>query len=115
MTIKVCDSYSESNQNTTKQMDNSTFNPQYIGQSFTGDGRLLNKCTFYLQKSGTPAGTIVAKIYTHSGTYGTSSVPGSSGVAIATSGTITATNLSTSLALQDFTFTGANAIVLAPS
>ena len=54
-----------------------------VGQSFTGNGLILNSAEFYLKKKGSPTGNAVVKIYAHSGTYGTSSVP--TGSALATS------------------------------
>ena len=53
------------------------------GQSFTGNGGTLDSCVFELGKSGSPTGNAVAKIYNHTGTYGTSSKP--TGAALATS------------------------------
>ncbi len=83
-----------------------------VGQSFTGDGRTLYKAQFYLSKTGSPSSTMVAKIYAHSGSFGTTGIP--TGAALATSDTILASaNLTTSFALKDFTFSGANQIRLA--
>lgn len=98
----IVDSYSESNQ----VSDTSSV----VGQSFTGDGSTLDKAVFYLKKSGSPTGSIVAKIYAHSGTFGSTGVP--SGSALATSDSVDPAALSTSFALVDFTFSGANKITL---
>jgi hypothetical protein len=54
-----------------------------VGESFTGDGNELANAVFYLKKTGSPTGNIVAKVYTHSGTFGSSSIP--TGTALATS------------------------------
>lgn len=99
---QIVDSYSETN-----ATDNSS---STIGQSFTGDGGTLNSAKFYLQKDGSPTGNLYAKIYAHSGTFGTSSVP--TGSALATSDAVDASTISTSSALVTFTFTGANKITL---
>jgi hypothetical protein len=92
-------SYSESNQDGTVDVNNVTIG---IGQSFTGTGGVLSSCQFYLKKSGTPTGNAVAKIYAHSGTFGTSSIP--TGAALATSDNFDVSTLTTSFALTTFTF-----------
>ncbi|MHA2426508.1 MAG: hypothetical protein ACXADB_00510 [Candidatus Hermodarchaeia archaeon] len=46
-----------------------------IGQSITGDGRYASYMAMYMRKVGTPTGIAYYKLYTHSGTFGTSSVP----------------------------------------
>ncbi len=81
-----------------------------IAQSFTGDGGTLNSVKFYVySKNGSPTGDVVGKIYAHSGTYGTSSVP--TGDALAVSSAIDASSLS-ALGWATFTFTGTNKITL---
>lgn len=100
---QIIDSYSETNQNTSAA--------DYAeGQSFTGDGGILNSAKFYLKKAGSPTGSAYAKIYAHSGTFGTSSVP--TGSPLATSGAFDISTLTTSFQLITFTFTGANKITL---
>src|SRR3990172_1060078 len=74
------------------------------GQSFAGDGGTLSNVTFYLQKTGSPTGNITAKVYAHSGVYGTSSVP--TGGALATSETISATTINREWSYANFFFTG---------
>lgn len=49
--------------------------PRYVAQSFTGDGNDIGGITMRLWATGTTTGPLSAKIYTHSGTYGTSSIP----------------------------------------
>ena len=104
--LGVVDSYSESNQS------NYWVNSPEIsfGQSFTGDGTTLDKAVFYLRKFGSPTGTATAKIYAHTGTFGTNGTP--TGSSLATSETIDVSSLTTSFVLTDFLFTGANRIVL---
>lgn len=72
------------------------------GQSITGDGNKFNKATFYLRKVGSPTGNAVAKLYTHSGTFGTSSIP--TGSALVTSNSFDVSTLDTSMSLQNFDF-----------
>ena len=45
------------------------------GQSFTGNGGVLSDTGFHLLRYGTPTGTIVAKIFAHTGTFGSSGKP----------------------------------------
>lgn len=102
----LCDSYSESNQSGTGSLDTN----DYTGQSFTGNGGVLQSVKFYIKKDGSQTGTVRANIFAHSGTFGSSSVP--TGSALATSASINADDLQTSLSLTTFTFTGANKITL---
>lgn len=84
------------------------------GQSFTGDGRILGEAAFYLRKQlGSPTGNATAVIYTHSGTYGVSSI--GTGAALATSDPVDVSTLPASLTLTAFTFSGANQITLTAS
>ncbi len=46
-----------------------------LGQSFTGDGKAIDSCKFYLTyKLGSP-GNLRAYLYAHTGIFGTSSLP----------------------------------------
>lgn len=76
------------------------------GQSFTATSGNLTSAVFRLARILTPAGNVTAKLYAHSGTYGTDSV--STGSALATSDAIAASSLPTSNADVTFTFSGAN-------
>jgi hypothetical protein len=105
----IIDSYSEENQDGSGIISNT------VGQSFTNNsGSIqLDSCKFYLKKggiSGSPTGNAVAKIYAHSGTYGTSSVP--TGSALATSDNFDVSTLSGSFGLATFNFSGSNRIQL---
>lgn len=85
-----------------------------LGESFAvTTSRVLSTAKFRLSKEGSPTGTICAKIYAHSGTYGTSSVP--TGSALATSANVDVATLTTSSAWVDFAFTGVDAITLSAS
>jgi hypothetical protein len=96
----VCDSYSESNQSGTPL----PIITDYRGQSFTGNGGVLSKARLYLDKTNNPTGTVRAKIYAHSGTYGTSSV--GTGDALEVSDTVAVSTITGTLTLYDFNFSG---------
>lgn len=104
----IVDSYSESHQNKSVGI-NSGSNTGW-GQSFTGDGSTLGSVVFYMSKTGSPSYNVTAKIYAHSGTFGTSGIP--TGTALATSDNFAVSTLTTSLVLTTFTFSGANQITL---
>lgn len=57
-----------------------------VAQSFTGDGRTLDRAKFYICKVGNPTGNVYVKLYEHTGTFGTDSKP--TGAALATSDAI---------------------------
>ena len=106
----LADSYSEVNQSSSSSALRST-GPHGAGQSFTGDGNTLDSVKWYLLKSGNPTGNIVAKVYAHTGSFGTTGKP--TGAALATSDPVPATTLSTSYSLITFTFSGDQRIPLA--
>ncbi len=97
--VTVTDSYGEANQNATTALNDTI---TAAGQSITGDGGELTGVQLYLSKTGSPTGTAVAKLYAHSGVFGTSSVP--TGGVLATSETIDVSELTTSLQLIRFNF-----------
>lgn len=97
----ICDSYSETNSDTTRQFDNNAIVKR--GQSFTAAASsYVTRGRIYISKTGSPTGNITLVIYAHTGTYGTTGTP--TGSALATSDPIDITTLSTSLALVDFVF-----------
>lgn len=101
----ISDSYSESNYTTyiNVSMANTIASSRGKGQSFTGADGTLDSCKFYLRNvDGTATGTVVAKLYAHTGTYGTSSLP--TGNALATSNSVDVSSLSTTNSLVTFTF-----------
>ena len=107
--MAIIDSYSESNRSTDNDLMG-TYVSIY-GQSFTGDGSQLGSAQFFIRKNQSPTGNAVAKIYAHSGSFGSSSLP--TGAALATSNTVDVSTLSGSTeALSSFLFTGANQITL---
>jgi len=60
------------------------------------NGMPLTGCRLRLRREGTPTGTVVAKLYAHSGSYGTTSVP--TGTALATSQTVDVSTIPTTVA-----------------
>jgi len=85
------DSYAFTNQNADQQVGNGTIIG--AGQSFTtdGSGGVLSNIRWLVDKTGSPTGNATAKVYTHSGTLGTSSIP--TGAALATSNTLDVTTI----------------------
>lgn len=71
-----------------------------FSQSFANGvvAQFLTRVRFKLKKTGSPTGNLVAKLYNHTGVYGTSSVP--DGAAIATSDNFDVSKLTT--AYQEF-------------
>lgn len=104
----LMDSYSESNQKVYMVLGGGY--STIVGQSFTASAGILDYCKFYLVRVGASlTGTAYAKVYSHSGVYGTSSLPDT---LLATSDGFDVSALTTSLALYTFTFTGTNKISL---
>jgi hypothetical protein len=101
----IVDSYSWENYDAVSQM--ASDKNIRAGQTFVGDGSTLDRVVFYLRKSGSPTGNAVATIYAKDSTYGKPT-----GSALATSGTVDVSGISTSQELVTFTFTGANKITL---
>ncbi len=93
------DSYADSNQDATTTFNDGTTDG--VAQSFTGAGGDLSRLRVMLAKTGSPTGTLTARIYAHSGVFGTSSIP--TGPILAESETIDIADLST-LAFVDFEF-----------
>lgn len=85
------DYYEEGNYNTFYILANGQ--KTSLGQSITGLGLTLNSAKFYLKKFGAPTGNAVAKLYAHSGVWGSTGVP--TGAALATSANLDVATLST--------------------
>ena len=84
---------------------------QLMGQSFEVQNDCnLDHLIIDMKTNGSPSGSFVFKIYAHSGTYGTSSVP--TGAALATSDSVSVASLTGSYASYTTYFTGANAIAM---
>ena len=106
--LTTVDSYATSNS------DGSVWNQTYggvgiAGQSFTGTAGRLAQAQFYLSRVGETPGYAEARLYAHSGTFGTSSAP--TGGALATSAPVDVTALSTAASLVSFDFDGAFTLV----
>jgi hypothetical protein len=87
-----------------------------LAQSFTNTTEdSLYSVKFRIKRVGTTtSGNVTCYIYAHSGTFGAAgSVP--TGAALATSGAIDISTMSTSSAWIEFTFTGANKVKLSAS
>ena len=79
-------------------------------QSFTcSTTSILETCVWKLSKVGSPTGNVVAKLYSHTGTFGTSSFPDA---LLATSGTLDISTLTTDPTDKTFTFSGAEKCIL---
>lgn len=107
--MATVDSYSESNYGGDTNVYSAT-EESAAGQSFTGDGSVLDQAKFYLAKLNSPTGNAYAKIYAHTGTFGSSGIP--TGAALATSDAFNVATLSSSHALITFQFSGVNKITL---
>lgn len=107
--MAVIDSYPTSNDASQQRRIGDAYN-EAVGQSFTGDGNKVTDVQWYGSKGGSGhTGGLVCKIYAHSGTFGTSSLPGS---LLATSDAVNLSAFSTSSSLVSFPFSGAEQITL---
>ena len=80
-----------------------------VSQSWTtpaSPAYLLCKARFKLYKAGSPTGKMVARLYAHSGTFGSSSVP--TGAILAESDELDIESLDGTPTWRDFIFTGDN-------
>lgn len=104
MAETLIDSYSESNYSYDMDAFGTVSSGSWYqyGQSFTASALPISSCKFYLRKVGSPTGNATAKLYAHTGTFGTDGKP--TGSVLATSGNLDVTTLSTSYALITFTF-----------
>lgn len=97
------DSYSESNQDSYLNTSSST---GAFGQAITfGSEEDIGSVKFYMMKSGSPTGSMYAKIYAATGTVGTDAVP--TGSVLATSESVDVSTLTGSFALVEFVFSSA--------
>jgi hypothetical protein len=102
--VNVVDSYTEANYHGTGDMAMRNGSAIGCAQSFDAgtSNQTITSCKFYLYKTGLPNGNAYAKLYSHSGVFGTSSIP--SGSALATSDAYDVTALGGAPALITFTF-----------
>ena len=102
--------YVETNQDTNYPIDWVTIFG--IGQSFFNQNNcILDSVKFDLKKTGAPTGNLTAKIFAHTGTYGTTS--NKTGSVLATSDNFDVSTTGAAYALATFQFSGANKITLA--
>ena len=99
MSIVLADSYSEGNRNSS----NTVFKDVMAGQSFTGANTKISLAKFLLIKQPGKTGNVVAKLYSHTGTYGSTGTPDS---LLATSEAVDAGLISATFSLIDFSFVG---------
>jgi hypothetical protein len=95
----VIDSYSESNYNGSYNIGAGSFFG--VGQSITGNGNPLDSVKFYMRKVNSPTGNCYIKLFEHTGTFGTSSIPGNE---LVTSTSKNVTSLPSSFAWVTFVF-----------
>ena len=109
----LLDSYSETNGGTGSTISDT--DNVMGGQSFLGDGKTLSSFKASLAGTDSPANDFVVRVYAHTGTFGTDGLP--TGSILATSDSVSATTLTThpTFGLVEFTFTGANKIILEDS
>jgi hypothetical protein len=101
----LIDNYSETNYDTQISVGSN----QRVGQSITGTGKKIGSVIFFV-KSDAATGDVFARVYAHSGTFGTSSV--GTGTALASSDAVPASSLNTSFSRVVFNFSSANQILL---
>lgn len=87
---------------TNYNLGNGTITGQ--GQSFANGAKAayLTRAFFKLKKTGSPTGNLVAKLYAHTGTFGTSGTP--TGAALATSVNVDVSKLTTSYQVVEIGF-----------
>jgi len=114
--VTTLDSYSETNY----LDDYIAANPASvtaIGQSFItpndGVSYNLDSAKFYINNNSGATGTCYAKLYAHTGTYGSTGLP--TGGALATSDAYDCATIGASYALRTFTFSGAQRVSLSPN
>lgn len=109
--IALVDSYSESHYNGGFFGVNGDTYSTSVSQSFlNGTPGTLERAKFYLSAFGTITGNAYAKLYSHAGAFGTSSVPDT---LLATSEPLNVSSLGFSPVLLTFNFSGANKVSLA--
>jgi hypothetical protein len=96
----LADSYPETYQGGA-QLDVTPWDP--TGQAFKpAVSGALDSCQFYLQRNGAATGTLYAKLWAHTGVYGTNGLP--TGTALAVSGPVDVATVPSSFGLVTFEF-----------
>lgn len=108
----IIDKFLESNYDISHDLKSGT--NLYRGQSFSVvESDILNSSSFYIKKTGSPAGNVQIEIYNHTGTFGVNGKPGDGSSPIAVSNTISANTMPSTFSLVNFIFTASNKIILA--
>lgn len=107
---RLVDSYSESNYSQDRDVQSTPGGPPVIWQTFNSVGGIIDSCKFYLKKNSGATGNATARIYAHSGVFGSTGVY--TGAVLATSDNFDISTLTTSYQLATFNFSGANRITL---
>jgi hypothetical protein len=103
----ICDEYALANHSAHLSLDADSL----LGQSFEGDGRRIARAAFELRRASIEVtGVLVAKVYAHAGTFGTTGVP--IGVPLARSEPFSVQGLALAFAMIELVFAGPNRIVL---
>jgi hypothetical protein len=107
VTDELIDSYSETNKDGSFALthvhpsDEAKYSS--VAQSFKALlGTRISTCKFYLAKTLLPVGNLAARLYAHTGTYGSTGVP--TGSVLAESSPVTMESLGTDFALTTFVF-----------
>jgi hypothetical protein len=93
-----------------------TYEISAVGQCFTvpsDSNYTLSKVLFYVNKTGSPVGSLCARIYDLTGTYGTTGKP--TGNSLAVSDPVAMTYIGNNYTLITFSFSSSNRIVLGAS
>lgn len=98
--LELIDGYDETKESASTNLGDDVV--EALSQSFTGDGSFLEQASIWGFKNNSYTGNIVAKIYAHSGTFGTSSEP--TGAALATSDVLDGSTIPITYEWIDFTF-----------
>lgn len=105
----VIDSYSESNYSAAIDGLGAGY-LEKLGESFTSQLSILEQIKWYMLKGGSPTGNVYAKIYKHTGTYGSTDL--AYNAALAVSDAVDVSTVGAGIGLISFTFSAANRIVL---
>ena len=104
---ELVDHYPEVNGSASNTLYSGSADGTKVAQSFTtlndGISHKIVLAKFYMKKIGSPTGNGVAKLYSHSGVYGTSSVPDT---LLATSNNLDVSTLTNSYATINLDFSG---------
>jgi hypothetical protein len=100
----LIDAYSDTNANSNDIISNSGGVGTSAGQSFLVTAETnLSKASMYIAKGGSPTGFVYAKLYNHTGTFGSTGIPTGNAKAVS-DGINIATQVTGSNAYVDFLF-----------